>query len=148
FRKPAQRPATCHFLDQHHVSLNAFLFAIAVKVPLFRPTQSVAANIVALSSNLTSEGWVSFQRHGTGKKRCFDFVLLEQAQQSPNPRSPSIFPLGLRLKATRFRRLARRYFSVGFVSLVSIHRRELGALLVVDDQGDGNLAALWPFHSG
>jgi hypothetical protein len=74
--------------------------------------------------------------------------LLEQAQQAPNPCSPPIFPLRFRLKATRFRRLARRYFSIGLVSLIAVHRRELGTLLVVDDQGDGNLAALWPFHSG
>jgi len=36
--------------------LNALIFAVAIKVPLFHPTQPMPANIVALGNNLAAKG--------------------------------------------------------------------------------------------
>ena len=80
FRKPAQWPATCHFLDQFHGSVNTFLLAVTVEMPLFHPAQPMSANIVAPSIDLTAEGRILLQGHAAREEGRFDFVLLEQAQ--------------------------------------------------------------------
>ena len=63
---------------------------------------------MALCSNLTAQRKILLQCHRTSEESYFDLILLEQAKQSPNARSPAIFPLGFGLQTARLGRLARR----------------------------------------
>src|SRR5207245_402787 len=124
-----------------------FLFA-ALEEPGLAPAPAVRAGLVPRPLDRPPDGRVALDRHRAGEEGHLQLVLVEEAQEPPDPGPAPVLVgrLDAEVSVARVHHVVE--LALALVARIAGRLRVLGALLVVDDEVDRHLGAVRPDDLG
>ena len=139
---PAHRPAPGDTFNGHHGLQDRGLFFLLVHAGVALPAVAVGRHFVPGSDRILGQPWAALDCAPTGTEGHGRVVTLEQIGNAPPGGARAVLEMAVDARVPPRARVD--HFVHGFVALIAVGHRELGALFEVEHERDRQPAPTGP----